>query len=147
MPSPDALRQEIATARDALRQAITAAADGWNTAPADTNAEGEAAWSARKAAKHIIGAEVFFAAAICEACGYPGPASPWGEGKIAADSADEASRTFDAAVAAADAKIQHVSETDLAQTHERFGTVTETMTLWASHLRDHAAQIRTAAGA
>ncbi len=141
MATPDELRGAIAEGRETLRAALEAAdAANWEKAPA--TGEGEAAWSARQAAEHVIGAEAFFTNAICTACGYPG-----------VEFTNRSYETPAAAVAAlaevtelTNKKLKHVTEGDLAHKHDRFGSVEGLMTVSAGHLKDHAAQILASAG-
>ena len=107
--------------------------------------EGEDAWSAREAAQHVIGAELYYANAVCEACGYDGPESPFASGLELA-SPEAASAALAQATAAADSKIQHVSAGDLERSHERMGPLPDVFESWSGHLRDHAAQITAAGG-
>jgi hypothetical protein len=140
MATPDELRAAIAEGREILRAALEAAKAGdWERKPAG---EGEAAWSAREVAQHVIPAEAFFATAICMACGYPGVeftnrsyASP-----------AEALTALDEVIEITNKKIKYVTDTDLEKAHDRFGNVEGLMKTSAGHLRDHAAQIRAAAG-
>ena len=143
MPTPDEIRAELASARDELAAALSAApADTWERKP--ESGEGEDAWSAREAAQHVVGAELYYTNAVCEACGYDGPDSPFAGGLEFASPAD-AGTALTQAIAAADSKIQHVSEGDLGKSHERMGALPDVFESWTGHLRDHAAQI-TAAG-
>ncbi len=143
MASPDELRTDIGEARDALRQALATAGETWERQPG--GGAGEEAWSARHAAEHVIAAEVFFATAVCTACNYPGPESPWGREKLQLGTAAAAEDAFEKAVAAADSKIKYVTDTDLEMKHDRMGTVADVMSRWSEHLRDHAQQIRATA--
>lgn len=139
MATPVELRAAIAEARTALREAIGVAGANWERQPA--GGEGEEAWSARQAAEHVIGTEHFFASAICEACGYDGPESPFGESGPTLLTPAEAQAALAQAIEATDAKIQHVTQGDLAHKHERMGSVAELMAFTAGHIRDHASQI------
>ena len=144
MPTPDEVRADVAAARDELAAALSAApAATWERAPA--SGEGEDAWSAREAAQHVIGAEMYFASAVCEACGYDGPESPF-PGGLELASPEAASATLDQAAAAADSKMRHVTAGDLERSHERMGPLPAIFESWSGHLREHAAQIA-AAGA
>ena len=144
MPTPDEVRADLGAARDALAAALSAApADSWERKP--ESGEGEDAWSAREAAQHVIGAELYYANAVCEACGYDGPESPFASGLELA-SPEAASAALAQATAAADSKIQHVSAGDLERSHERMGPLPDVFESWSGHLRDHAAQITAAGG-
>jgi uncharacterized damage-inducible protein DinB len=138
------LRADIAEARAALHRAIVESAGGWETP--GPGAEGEDAWSARQVLEHCIGAEVFFASAISEACGYPALELSRQSLETAADAAEQLSR----AAAKADGVLQYVTDEDLTKTVEegkRLGgmSVEQIMALAASHARDHAQQASTAA--
>jgi hypothetical protein len=143
MATPDELRAEIADARATLRTALQGASqDTWEKLPAD-GGDGEDAWSARQAAEHVIGAEIYFTNLVCKACGYPGPESPFSGGKPNFTSVDDARTALDDAIAAADSKIKYITETDLAITRDE-GTVETLVAFWPQHTRDHAQQITTA---
>ncbi len=144
MPTPDEVRANLSAARDELAAALSAApADTWERKP--ESGEGEDAWSAREAAQHVIGAELYYTNAVCEACGYDGPDSPFAGGLELASPA-EAGAALTQAIAAADSKIQHVSAGDLERSHERMGPLPDVFESWTGHLRDHAAQITAAGG-
>ena len=144
MPTPDEIRAELAAARDELAAALSAApADTWERKP--ESGEGEDAWSAREAAQHVVGAELYYANSVCEACGYDGPESPFADGLELASPADAGAALVQAA-AAADSKIQYISASDLEKQHERMGPLPEVFESWSGHLRDHAAQILAAGG-
>lgn len=140
MATPDELRTAIAEGRATLRAAL-AAANGaaWEMEPG--SGEGEAAWSARQAAEHVIGAEAFFTNAVCTACGYPGV--EFTNRSYATPAAATAALAEVSALT--DAKLKHVTESDLGHLHDRFGSVEGLMKTSAGHLRDHAAQILAAA--
>ena len=144
MASPDEARAAIEAARGELREAIGAAGGNWRVAPA-VSGDGES-WSAEAVAKHVIGAEIFFATAVCEACGYEGPANPVGEDPTL-EGAEEALAVWSQVGEAADSTIRYVTAEDLERTHERMGTVAEVMATWQGHIREHAGQIRQAGGA
>ena len=144
MASPDELRAGLEGARGELREAIGAAGGHWSVAPAASG--DEESWSAAAAAKHVIGAEIFFATAVCDACGYEGPESPVG-GDAAMGSAAEALAAWSQVVEAADSKIRYVTAADLERKHEQMGSVAEVMARWQGHIREHAGQIRQAGGA
>ena len=144
MPTPDEIRTELAAARGELAAALSAApADTWERKP--ESGEGEDAWSAREAAQHVVGAELYYANSVCEACGYDGPDSPFAGGLELASPA-EANAALVQAAAAADSKIQYISASDLEKQHERMGPLPEVFESWSGHLRDHAAQILAAGG-
>jgi hypothetical protein len=140
MPTPDELRAAIAEGRDELRAAIRDAAKRWESPVAA--ADGEERWTARQAAEHAIGAEVYFATQVCVACGYPGlePAS------ASYGSAEEALQGLQEVAARSDGRLKYVTDKDLVMTHEQWGDVTNLLSYNAIHLREHAAQIRTATG-
>lgn len=141
MATPDDLRAAIAEGREALAAALEAAKAGdWEKAPG--TGEGEAAWSARAAAEHVVGAEAFFTNAICTACGYPGVEFT----NRSYANAGEAAAALAEVIEITNKKLKYVTETDLPNKHERFGSVEGLMTTQAGHLKDHAAQIRAAAG-
>ena len=129
MPTPDELRASIATGRRTFREALLAAADGWERAPA--GGEGEEAWSARQTAEHVVPVEAFFTTAVCSACGYPGVESP----TASYPTAEDAAAAFDEVAALCDGRLKHVTETDLAMQHERFGTVADLLAMNAHHPR------------
>ncbi|HET9200322.1 MAG TPA: DinB family protein [Dehalococcoidia bacterium] len=139
------LRAEIAEARAILHRAIVESAGSWETP--GLGAEGEEAWSARQALEHCVGAEVFFASAISEACGYPALELSRQSLATAADAAEQLSR----ASAKADGVLQYVTDEDLAKQvaeGQRLAgmSVEQIMALAAHHARDHAQQALTAAG-
>lgn len=142
MATADEIRTDIAAAREELKSALSEAGANWERAPG--SGEGEAAWSAREAAQHVVGAEFFFAGAVCKACGYPGPERPYEGNQPELLDAAAAAAMFDDAVAAADAKIKHVTDSDLAKPRNDDQTVEDFMAFWPLHLRDHAEQIRSA---
>jgi DinB superfamily len=139
MPTPDELRSAIAEGRAALKSAISAAAAGWERVPAG---EGEAGWSARQAAEHVIPTEAFFTTAVCAACGYPGLDEVKGDYPTAA----AALTHLDTVIESCNKLLKHVSVTDLEKKHEKFGSAQDLMAFNAKHLNEHAAQIRAAAG-
>jgi hypothetical protein len=140
MPTPDELRAAIAEGRSELKAAISAAAGAWETSPGGA---GEDAWSARQAAEHVIPTEGFFTTAVCKACGYPGLERITGSYPTAAD----ALKHLDDVIEITNKKLKYVTETDLEKRDERFGSAADLMAMSASHLKDHAVQIRAAAGA
>jgi predicted transglutaminase-like cysteine proteinase len=142
MPSPDELRAAIAEGREELRAALQSAhQETWQLRP--MGGESEGAWSAREVAEHVIPAEAFFATAICKACGYPGVEFERREYHTPAD----ALQALDEVIEVTNKKIKYVTDTDLEKTDERWGSVENLMKVSAGHLKDHAAQIRTASGA
>lgn len=144
MSTPDELRAKIAEGRAAFRAALEAATGCWEVAP--ESGEGEAAWSPRQVAEHAIPTEVYFASALCEACGYPGV--QW-EGSRSYATSAEAVDAFDAAVAIANGRLKYVTETDLPKkkADEKARTAQQWMEISAYHMNDHANQLRAAAGA
>ena len=142
MASPDELRAAIKVGRENLATAIDGSADNWERQP--ESGEGEEAWSPRQVAEHVIGAQLYFANAGCEACGYDGPENPF-DGPLSLTSPAGAQTALQQASEAADAKIKYVTDDDLAHTHESMGTVEGIMAMDAWHLLDHAYQVRSAA--
>jgi hypothetical protein len=142
MASPDEMRAAIKVGRETLGAAIAGSADNWERQP--ESGEGEDAWSPRQVAEHVIGAQLYFANAVCEACGYEGPESPF-DGALSLATPADAQTALEQASEAAHAKIKYVTEEDLAHTHESMGTVEGVMASDAYHLLDHAFQLRNAA--
>ncbi len=141
MATPKELRAAIVEARADFQAALHEAHDAWERKP--QGGEGEDAWSPRQVAEHVLGAELFFASNIAQACG--APALERRTPDVATPAAAAASATRFAA--ACDEILRHVSQDDLAKTRElRIGTlsVEQMMDLLASHARDHAQQIRAA---
>ena len=148
MATADELRASVAAARTVLRTAITAAADNWET-PKGTAADGEAGWSPRQAAEHVIPSELMFTSAICEACGYDGPENPLtGEPSFA--TAADALAALDAVIAAADSRVDYVQDEELGKEAPAFGfdavSVAWLMEMDVWHLADHSAQMITPMG-
>ena len=145
MPTADELRASVAAARTVLRTAITASADNWDT-PKGAADDGEAGWSPRQVAEHVIPSEIMFAGGICAACGYDGPENPLG-GEASFASADEALAALDAVTAAADSKVNYVQDEELGKSAGGEGMAAVpvaglmVMDIW--HLADHAAQMIT----
>ena len=142
MATPDELRAGLAAARGDFQGALSTAGANWERQP--EGSEGEDAWSARQVAEHVVKVELFFANLICTSCGYDGPDSPFGDAEINLPSAAEARTAFDKAVAAADSKINYVTETDLAHKDPKDRTVAEILTMWGGHTKGHAAQVQAA---
>ena len=142
MATPDEIRAAIKVGQETLADAIGAASDNWEKSP--PGGEGEDAWSPRQVAEHVIAAEIYFASAVCAACGYDGPESPIvGEAQFA--TAAEAQTALTAVIAAADSKIKYVSVEDLSHAHDSMGNVENVMRITAWHSLDHAMQINAAA--
>lgn len=144
MSQADALRSEIAASRAALRAAIAASGANWETAKGTAD-DGEAGWSPRQAAEHVIPSDLFFAGAICTACGYDGPANPLSSTEFA--TAEDAVAALDAAAAAFDSKINYVQDEELGKTaggDEGMAAAPVALLMQGAswHLLDHAAQIR-----
>ncbi len=139
MKTPDDLRVAIAAARDDLRQALNDVDGRWEANVAGS--EGEDQWTARRAAEHVISAETYFTTQVCVACGYPGLDSS----RLSFASPAEALQALDEVAAKCDGKLKYVTETDLAMKHETWGDVASIMSVAATHLHEHAAQLRTAA--
>ncbi len=143
MPTPDETRADLGAARGDLATALRgSAAATWEQKP--EAGEGEDAWSAREVAQHVIGAEIYFATAVCEACDYEGPTSPF-DGRLQLETPEAAQAALEQAIEAADSKIRHVTEADLEKQHERMGAVAEVFETWIGHVRNHATQIEAAA--
>jgi hypothetical protein len=138
MPTPDELRATLDEARAAFRATLESASENWDRKP--EAAEGEAAWSARQVAQHAAASEVYFAKAICDACGYPGPEVPRERYATPA----EAIAGFDKAVETSNSRIKYVTETDLPRQHESMGSVADMLATAATHLNEHAEQVRAA---
>jgi hypothetical protein len=142
MPSPKELREDLVEARAELQAALHEAHTAWEQKPAGAS-EGEDAWCPRQVAEHVIGAELFFANGVAQACGAPGPERQAPD--VSSPAAAAASLTRFAAKS--DNILRHVSQDDLAKTHTmRIGelSVEQMLTVMASHARDHAQQIRSA---
>jgi hypothetical protein len=144
MATPKELRANITDARASFLEALHEAHDKWETKPQGT-ADGEAAWSPKEVAGHVAGAEWFFTNSISVACGAPEVARPSFEASTPAKTAGTITRN----AAKFDDIIRHVSEGDLAKpVGEKFpipnASVGDALNGWASHLNDHASQIRTA---
>ena len=139
MATPDELRAAIADGRETLRAALEAAKGGdWNRAG---EGEGEAAWSAREAAQHVINSEAFFATATCEACGYPGVEYD----RRPLETPAAALAALDEVIEITNKKIKYVTDTDLEKPHDGFGTVEALLAYQAVHLQEHAEQLKAAA--
>ena len=147
MPNADELRTSVAAARTVLRTAITASTDNWET-PKGTADDGEAGWSPRQVAEHVIPSELMFANGICAACGYDGPENPLSDTSFA--SAADALAALDAVAAAADSKVNYVQDEELGKSAGGEGMAAVpvaglmVMDMW--HLADHAAQMITPMG-
>lgn len=140
MATPDELRADLAEGRKVLREALAAASSGWERKPA--GGEGEAAWSARETAEHVIPAEAHFTTLVCTACGYPGVEF---DPRPSYATTDDAIKAFDEMVERCNKKLKYVTEGDLEKSHEGW-TSAHFMVAAANHVRDHATQIRAAAG-
>jgi hypothetical protein len=139
--SPRELRAAVVEGRAALQAVLHEAHHAWEKQP--PHAEGAEVWSPRQVAQHVIGAELYFASGISQACG--APAIEMQRPDVSSPAAAAASLTRYAATC--DNVLRHVSEGDLAKTHTmRQGelTVQRMMEILASHLHDHAGQIRAA---
>ena len=138
----DALRKNLKEAQGMLRVAMRAAGANWERKPSGS-ADGEARWSARQAAEHVVGAELLIAGLVCETCGYAKPANPFSGGEISLPSPAASVEALDTVIAATTPTIQQISEAALAKSN-LMGTVESAITNWTSHTRDHADQIRSA---
>ena len=147
MPTADELRTSVAAARTVLRTAIAASADNWET-PKGAAEDGEAGWSPRQVAEHVIPSELMFANGICAACGYDGPENPLSGTSFA--SAADALAALDAVAAAADSKVNYVQDEELGKAAGDEGMaavpVAGLMVMDVWHLADHAAQMITPMG-
>ncbi len=142
MATPKELRAAIVEARADFQAALHEAHDAWERKP--QAGEGEDAWSPRQVAEHVLGAELYFASNIAQACGAPALERQTPDVATPAAAAASAVRV----AATCDEILRHVSQDDLAKTRElRMGTlsVEQMLDLLASHARDHAQQIRAAA--
>ena len=144
MPTADELRAGISGGRAALKAAVAASADNWETAKGAAD-DGEAGWSPRQVAEHVIPAEMMFANGICAACGYDGPDNPLTSTEFA--SAGDAIAALDAMEAAFNSKVSYVQDEELVKSAggEGMGAapVSALMTMATWHLADHAAQMIT----
>ena len=142
MATPDELRGAIADGRAALRSALEAAASGaWERKLA--GGEGEAGWSAREAAEHVVPVEAMFTTAVCTACGYPGVEFAQPSYATAA----EAIAGLEAVTELTNKRLKYVSDTDLEKVHAEWKrSAADILAVDAHHLHEHAAQIRLAAG-
>ena len=144
MPTADELRAGISGGRAALKAAVAASAGNWETAKGTAD-DGEAGWSPRQVAEHVIPAEMMFANGICAACGYDGPDNPLSGTEFA--SAGDAIAAIDAMEAAFNSKVSYVQDEELGKSAggEGMGAapVSALMTMATWHLADHAAQMIT----
>ena len=144
MPTADELRAGISGGRAALKAAVAASAGNWETAKGTAD-DGEAGWSPRQVAEHVIPAEMMFANGICAACGYDGPNNPLTSTEFA--SAGDAIAAIDAMEAAFNSKVSYVQDEELGKSAggEGMGAapVSALMTMATWHLADHAAQMIT----
>ena len=142
MPTADELRAGIDGGRAALRIAIQTAAGNWET-PKGTADDGEAGWSPRQTAEHVIPSEMMFANGICAACGYDGPDNPLSSTEFA--TAEDALAALDAVAEATNSKIKYVQDEELGKSSGDEGMaavpVAGLMAMNTWHLADHAAQI------
>ncbi len=144
MPTADELRAGISGGRAALKAAIAASAGNWEVAKGTAD-DGEAGWSPRVVAEHVIPAEMMFANGICAACGYDGPDNPLSSTEFA--NAGDAIAALDAMEAAFNSKVSYVQDEELGKSAggEGMGAapVSALMTMATWHLADHAAQMIT----
>ena len=142
MPTADELRAGIHGGVAALRTAIQVSEANWET-PKGTADDGEAGWSPRQVAEHVIPSTMMFANGICAACGYDGPEDP-GVGNSYASPA-EALAALDAIVAAAESKVKYVQDDELGKSAggEGLGAAPVSMLMQGAmwHFVDHAAQM------
>ena len=140
MASASELRRGIDGARAALRVAVSDAAARWETSP------GRDEWSPRQTAEHAIGAEPAYAGIIARSLGLDVPARQ----DLSLADASEALRALRAAAAACALVLDAITDEQLG-TAASLGesvpfpkTVAGVLQLAASHLDDHAQQIRSA---
>jgi hypothetical protein len=122
MSASDELREQILEARDAFRSALAAAP--WSDAVAGVVAE---------AAKQ----ELWYASAVCAACGYPGLEIP----EYAFANAEAAQEGYEAAVAKAQGRIKYVQDPELEKPYEKTGDVAGLLREYAQTVRAEAAQL------
>jgi len=138
MPTPDELREDLASARADFRDALSEVAAGWERVP-----PGDGAWSPRQTAEHAIPGEAHMTTLVCTACGYPGVEF---DPKPVYTTADDAVAALDAMVELTNKKLKYVTEGDLVKTYEQW-TSAQFLAHSANHLREHAQQMREAANA
>lgn len=139
MATPDGLRADLAAAKQEFEDAVRVSGAVWERKPA--GGEGEDAWSPREAAEHCIGSDVFYATAVCLACGYPG-LERW---QASYATPEEALAGFAQARAQSEGRLKYVTDKDLLIKNERGYSVEQLIAANTAHFRDHAAQIRAAA--
>lgn len=142
MASPKELRAAIIDTRAQFQSALHGAHENWDRSLG--TGEGEESWSPRQVAEHMIGSEWFFTNAISQACGAPALERPTLDVSTPAVAAATATHVG----ATCDNILRHVSDGDLAKTHElgRFGSqsVEQMLQTMAGHGQDHVNQIRSA---
>jgi hypothetical protein len=128
MASPDELRAAIEEARSELRRAIEAASGAWERSQ---GAEAGSPWSCRELAEQVLGDELLYTSAICEACGYAGlPLRDRG-----LPTAQAALAELERVAALCDGRTKYVTEGDLSMRKEGWGSVEEMLVTRAARLR------------
>ena len=149
MASAGELREAIAAALPALRAAIKGVGEDWARVPTPSGAapagaeSGEADWSPREAAEHVIRADYSFAGAIAAAVGGEVPERP----ELALASPAEALAALDRSAAALDAAVASLTDGQLEAPTRYERPVRWVAELAANHRREHAEQIGAARGA
>lgn len=134
MASAKELRDMISKNREALRQAIEAAAGKWETAPAGEE------WSPRKMAEHAVGADLRDGVQAAAILGGNPPTGP----ETSFDSAQAAIDALTKIGAEVDKRFSWAEDRDLSKGRDG-NTLESILNHDASHLAEHAAQIKAAA--
>jgi hypothetical protein len=142
MATPKEYRANLVENRALFQAALHGATAAWDRKP--PSGEGEDSWAPRQVAEHVIGSEWYFTNLISIACGAPESARPSIDASSPAAAAADVTRVG----AICDNILRHVSDADLAKTHEheRFGTLTvaRMLEIMDSHGKDHLNQLKTA---
>ena len=142
MATADELRAGIDGGVAALRASIQVSEANWETAKGTAD-DGEAGWSPRQVAEHVIPSAMMFANGICAACGYDGPENPLSSTEFATPA--DAVAALDAVVAACDSKVKYVQDDELGKSAggEGLGAAPVAMLMQGAmwHYVDHAAQM------
>ncbi len=142
MPTADELRAGIHGGVASLRAAIQVSEANWDT-PKGTTDDGEAGWSPRQVAEHVIPSTMMFANGICAACGYDGPENPLSSTDMPTPA--DALAALDAVVSAAESKVKYVQDDELGKSAggEGLGAAPVAMLMQGAmwHFVDHAAQM------
>jgi hypothetical protein len=140
--NPKELRANLIENRAELQSALHGAHRSWETSP--SSGDGEASWSPKQIAEHMIGSEWFFTNAISQACGAPALDRPSIDASTPASTAASTTRIGNTC----DNVLRHVSEGDLAKSFDlrNFGpkTVEEMLVIMDSHAKDHINQLKAA---